>query len=210
MTIKASSLLSIIAIWGAMIPAVIVEPGSWWSLLFAALATAAVGTGAFRRLGISRLIAISGIWAGTGLAAGSDSDAAWVAVFAFLATGATVHSLMRRDAYLGGLGILVAWLVTGLTVLVSDGHEGAWISVFAFLTAGAVANTRGNPRGIAAIIWWAGAGTIMVATEDWYWLSAIAFILTATSLGFGGFRFPRRLEWDLFERDDDDGYRVVR
>ncbi len=210
MTIKASSLLSIIAIWAAMIPAVVLQPGAWWALIFAGLATFAVGTGAFRRLGLSRLIAITGVWAGAALAIGSDAGAAWISVMAMLATGATVHSFMRRDAYFGGLGIGAAWIATGLTVMLNDNHDGAWIAVFAFLTAGAVANSRGNPRGIAAIAWWSLAGVIMIATDGLHWLGVIAFILTATSLGLGGFQVPRRFEWDLFERDDDDGYRVVR
>jgi hypothetical protein len=203
MTIKASALLSIIAIWAAMIPAVAVEHASWWALIFAALATGAVGTGAFRSLGMSRLLAIAGAWAGSALAAGSTPDGAWTAIFAFLTTGAVVYSVMRKDAVLNGLGIAVAWLVVGLAVMTSHAHEGAWTCVFAFLTAGAVANHRTQRRGVAAAGWWAIAGVIMIAAQDYYWLSVFAFLLSTVSLGFGNFSFPRRLEWDLFERDDD-------
>jgi len=211
MTIKASSLLSIVAIWVASITAVAMQHDAWWSLIFAFLATAAVGTGAFRRLGLSRLIAISGIWAGTAIAIIETADATWVSVFAFLATGAVVHSFMRRDSYLGGLGIVVAWLVVGLAVSLADQDPPSWLCVFAFLTSGAVANSRGDRRGLAATIWWGLAGLIMVASDGWYWLGVIAFVLTVSSLGFGGFSFPRRLEWDLVDRDEDgDRVRVVR
>ena len=164
-----------------------------------------------RRLGLSRLIAISGIWAGTAIAIIETADATWVSVFAFLATGAVVHSFMRRDSYLGGLGIVVAWLVVGLAVSLADQDPPSWLCVFAFLTSGAVANSRGDRRGLAATIWWGLAGLIMVASDGWYWLGVIAFVLTVSSLGFGGFSFPRRLEWDLFDRDEDgDRVRVVR
>ena len=50
----------------------------------------------------------------------------------------------------------------------------------------------------------------MLTTAGWYWLGVIAFVLTVSSLGFGGFRFPRALEWDLFDRDDGDRVKVVR
>jgi hypothetical protein len=207
MTIKASSLLSIVAIWAAMIPAVVIEPKSWWSLIFAFLATGAVGTGAGRRLGLSRLIAITGIWLGTALAVGTRQDYAWVSIMAFLSTGAVVYSVMRRDALGVGAGIAFTWLMVGTVLLVNDDSAGSWISVFAFLTAGAVANTRSlHRRGLAAIVWWALAGGVMLAAAGWYWLCVPAFLLSAASLGFSDFSFPRRFEWDLFEREDDEGF----
>ncbi len=198
MTIKASSLLAIIAVWGFAVPAVVVEPAGWWSLIFAGLSTAMIGTSAGRSLGLSRLIAITGIWGGTALAV-SEGEA-WVSVFAFLATGAVVFSVMRRTALLNGLGIAVAWLATGAVVSGGDG-DGAWISVFAFLTAASVANHRSESRGIAAAAWWAFAGIVMVTAGGWYWLAAIAWLLSTASLGFTGFTLPSRIEWDLFDRD---------
>jgi len=186
-----------------MIAAVIASAGSWWTLIFALLATLAVGASAWRRLGLSRLIAICGIWAGTALIVGI-ADGGFSAVFAFLATGAVVYSTMRRDGLLIGSGIAVTWLIVGLVVAVNG--EGEWISVFAFLTAGALANTRGNDaRGISAILWWAIAGLVMlIADSGWAYVLAVpAFLLTAASLGFSDFRFPRGLEWDLFDGDDD-------
>ena len=208
MTLKVSSLLSIAAIWVAEIAAVVTEPECWWSLIFAVLATFAVGAGAFRRLGMSRLIAISGIWAGAAIGMANNPDATWISIFAFLSTAATVHSFMKRDAYLGGLGIALPWLLVGFAVAGDTEQAPAWISIFAFLTAGAIANSRGNRRGLAALIWWGAAGAIMWLTGGWYWLSVIAFGLTVSSLGVGGFSFPRGIEWDLFDRDDDGGDRV--
>ena len=83
----------------------------------------------------------------------------------------------------------------------------------AALTAGAVANSH-NPfsRGVAAIVWWAAAGAIVVLTgAGMAWLGVIAFLLTSLSLGFGGFSFPRGLEWDLWDRDDDnERVKIVR
>ena len=211
MTLKVSSLLSILAIWVAVITAVSIEPDCWWSIIFAALATGAVGVGAFRRLGLSRLIAISGIWAGTAIGMANDPDATWISIFAFLSTGAAVHSLMKRDSYVGGLGIALAWMVVGVVLARSTDNVPAWICVFAFLTTGAIANTRGDRRGLAALIWWGAAGGIMLVYDDWYWLAVFAFLLTASSVGFGGFSFPRGIEWDLFDRDDDgDRVKVVR
>lgn len=203
MTIKATSLLSILAIWACMIPAVAIEPDAWWSLIFAFLATGAVGIGAWRRLGLSRLVAVAGIWAGTAAAVASDPESTWVSIFAFLATGAVVYSVMRRDALTIGLGIAVTWSLVG-AVLATHGHEGSWIAIFAFLTAGSLANTRRHSaKGLAAILWWGIACTIMLATGGWYWLGVFAFILSATTVGFGDFHLPRGVEWDLFERDDD-------
>ena len=119
MTIKASALLSIVAIWATMIPAVIAEPGEWWSLIFAGLATMAIGISSWRRLGLSRVIAIAGIWAGTALAT-VESDG-WIAIFAFLATATAVHSIMQRTAILNGVAIATAWLVVGIVVNGADG-----------------------------------------------------------------------------------------
>lgn len=211
MTVKATSLLSILAIWVASIAAVAANGSSWWLLIFAVLATGAVGASAWRRLGISRLIAIAGTWAATGVAAGSDSGATWVSIFAFLATGAVVYSTMRRDAWLQGVGIATAWAAVALSV--AEHSNGAWMCIFAFLTAGAVSNSHGQMgRGLAAIIWWGATGLIVfVAGTGWAWLSVIAFFLTAASIGFGGFSFPKGLEWDLWDRDDDDErVKVVR
>lgn len=203
MSIKATSLLSILAIWVTMIPAVIAQPDAWWSLVFAVLGTFAIGVSAWRRLGLSRLIAISGTWFGTAFMVGSDESAAWAAVMAFLATAAIVYSTMRRDAWLAGLGIAGAWVMTG-AVVAANGGEGAWISVFAFLTAAVVANGRGSRvRGLATLLWWGIAGLVMIAASGWYWLSVLAFLLSAMALGAGDLQFPTRLEWDLFERDED-------
>jgi hypothetical protein len=132
-----------------------------------------------------------------------------MSIFAFLATAAVVYSAMRRTALLLAFGIIVAWGVTGAAAVRSEG-DATWISIFAFLTAATVANSwRGENRGIGAAIWWGIAGAIMLGTEGLYWLSVIAWLLSTISIGIGsgGFNFPRRFEWDLFERDDDD--RVV-
>jgi hypothetical protein len=202
-TIKATSALSIVAIWAAMIAAVVAKPDLWWTLIFAFLATGAVGISAWRRLGMSRLVAIAGIWGGTAIAVGVEGSG-FPSIFAFLSTGAVVYSIMRRDALLIGLGMAAAWLVAGGVVAI-NGDEGAWITVFSFLTVGALANTRGNNlRGLSAILWWGIAGAIMVAVGGgWSYVLCIpAFLLTSASLGFGDFGFPRGLEWDLFDRDD--------
>ena len=212
MTIKATSVLSILAIWVASIAAVAFESDSWWILIFAALATAAVGVSAWRRLGISRLIAISGTWAGAAFAAGTTGEAAWTSIFAFLSTGAVVFSTMKRDAWMLGLGIAVAWLAMGLSVA-GHGEDASWMCVFSFLTAGAVSNSH-HPfsRGVAAVVWWGLAGAlVMLFGAGLAWLSVIAFLLTSLSLGFGGFDFPRGLEWDLWDRDDDsERVKIVR
>ena len=210
MTIKATSVISILAIWVASVAAV--EPDSWWVIIFALLATGAVGASAWRRLGLSRLIGVVGTWAGMALAAGSSGDAAWTSIFAFLTTGAVVYSTMRRDAWLLGVGIATAWLATGLAVLV-HGSDASWMCVFAFLTAGAVANSHNDiVRGFAATGWWVIAGAlILILGSGFAWLSVIAFVLTTTSIGFGSFSFPRGLEWDLFDRDDDsERVKIVR
>lgn len=208
MTIKATSLLSIIAIWVTMLPAVIAEPGGWWGLIFAFLATGSIGIGAWRRLGLSRLIAISGVWLGTAIAIADNSDNTWISVFAFLATGAIVYSIMKRDAYLGGVGIAVAWVMTG-AVAVDSNSDAAWICIFAFLTAGAVANSfKKNTRGIVAAVAWGAVGVLMLAADGFYWTAIFAFIASATSFWMGGgINLPRSFEWDFFDRDDD-GERV--
>lgn len=202
MTIKATSALSILAIWVTMVPAVMAEPGAWWSLIFAVMATGAIGVSAWRRLGLSRVIAISGTWLGTAFAV--QEGEAWVSIFAFLATAAVVYSVMRRDALLLGLGIAVTWLMTGIVVAAHEG-DGSWICVFAFLTSGAVANSLSRmSRGVAAAGWWGAAGILMLAADGWHWLAIVAFVLTAGSIGFGDFQVPRRIEWDFFERDDSE------
>jgi hypothetical protein len=204
-SIKATSLLSILAIWVTMIPAVIAQPDAWWSLIFAALATGAIGASAWRRLGLSRVIAISGTWLGTAIAAGNNEGAAWVAVMAFLATAAVVYSTLRRDAVVAGIGIAVPWIFVGAVAAANDG-DGAWIAVFAFLGAATVANAGGKSivRGASAILWWGLAGLIMLVSGGWFWLSVVAFLLTAISLGISDFRLPTGLEWDLFDRDEED------
>jgi hypothetical protein len=202
MSIKATSLLSIVAIWVATITAVVIETDAWWSIIFAALATGAVGALAWRRLGLSRLIAIAGIWAGTAIGMASEPDATWISIFAFLSTGAVVYSIMRRV----GLGIAFAWLVVGSVIAINEEPDAAWISIFAFLTAGAVANNRTlHVRGVSAILWWGIAGGVMLAADGWYWLALAvpAFLLSAAALGFSDWGIPRRFEWDLFDRDDD-------
>lgn len=205
MTVKVSSLLAILAIWAAMIPAIVAEPDAWWALIFAALATGAIGVSAWRRLGISRLIAIAGTWAAIAVAISGNEATAWMAIFGFLTTGAVVYSSMRRDAWLAGLGVGVAWAAVGLASVANDG-EGTWICVFAFLTAGAIANSggRGAVRGASAMLWWGIAGAVMVIGDGgWTFVLAIAaFLLTALALGFADFRLPTKLEWDLFDGED--------
>ncbi len=88
--------------------------------------------------------------------------------------------------------------------LARHGQGGVWISVFAFLTAGAIASSRSKARrGLIATFAWGAAGLIMLAADGMHWLAIVAFILSATSLGFENFVFPRRFEWDLFDRDED-------
>ncbi len=50
---------------------------------------------------------------------------------------------------------------------------------------------------------WGIAGFVMIAAGGWYGLSIAAFVLSAASIGISEFRIPRKIEWDLFERDDD-------
>jgi hypothetical protein len=207
-TIKATSLLAILIIWGSVIPAMALEPEAWWSAIFAALATAAIGISAWRRIGLARVLAIAGIWAGTAAAMARDADATWMSIFAFLATGAVVYGIMRRDGLLVGLGVAATWAMAG--AVAARDADAAWISILAFLTTGALANSRWNPgRGLAAIAWWGAAGAVMLATEDWYWLCIPAFLLTAAAIPFGGLprpRMPGKFEWDLFDRDDRDSH----
>ena len=204
MTIKATSLLALIAIWAGTIVAIAISPDAWWIIFFAALATGAVGVSLWRRLGMPRVIAVAAVWASIAVMVGFHSDAAWASIFGFVATGAIVYSGMRRDAYAGALGIAAAW---GVTAAASAHDDGAtWICIFAFLTTGAVANSFGITRGLSAILWWAIAGAIILSTGgDYAWLAVFAFVLTASSIGFGGggFHIPRRFEWDIFDRDDD-------
>lgn len=206
MTIKATSALSILAIWVSTIIAVVVEPDSWWIIIFALLATAAVGVSAWRKLGISRLAAITGAWVGVALAAGAESGASWASIFAFLTTGAVVYSTMRRDALVLGVGIAAAWLAVGIAVA-AKGDGVTWMSIFAFLTAGAIANSGGGiARGGSAVLWWGiTLAVVLIGGGGWAWLSILAFLLTSASVGFSDFHFPSRLEWDLFDRDDDAG-----
>lgn len=204
MTVKATSLLALIAIWAGTVIAIAISPEAWWIVFFAFPASGAVGLSLWRRLGIPRVIAITAVWASLAVMVGFHADAAWASVFAFVATGAIVYSGMRRDAYLGALGIATAW---GVTAAIGAAHSDAsvtWVCIFAFLTTGAVANTFGTARGVSAIIWWAIAGAVILATGgDYAWLTIFAFVLSAGSIGFGGFNFPKRFEWDLFDRDDD-------
>ncbi len=201
LSIKATSALSIAVIWATMTPAIFVEPGGWPALVFAFLGTVAIGVSAWRRLGISRLIAISGVWLATALAVAGSSDNWWMASFAFLSTAAIVYSIMKRDAYLGGAGIALAWLVTGVIAMSQDGDT-AWMSIFAFLTAAAVANAFGTSRrALIATVAWAIAGVLMFALDGSYWIALIATLFSITSFGLGGFNMPRKFEWDLFDRD---------
>lgn len=203
MTIKATSALSIVVIWVATIAGIAAAGGGYAAIVFAALATGAVGVSAWRRLGVSRLVAISGVWAGMALGMAPHEGAWWTSVFAFLSTGAIVYSVMRRDDVYVGLGIAAAWLAMGVATYKFDGA--AWMCVFAFLTTGALANTRGNAaRGLSAILWWGiAAAIVVIGGNGWAWLSVPAFILTSASVGFGDFHLPRGLEWDIFEHDDD-------
>ena len=79
------------------------------------------------------------------------------------------------------------------------------MAVFALLTAGALANTGGNlARGVTGVLWWGIAGAVvLIAGAGWAWLCVPAFLLTAGSVGVSDFHLPRRMEWDLFDRDDD-------
>jgi hypothetical protein len=158
----------------------------------------------WRRLGLSRVVALAGIWIATGVGIATDGGNAWVSVFAFLSTGAVVYSMMSRSAIGNGASIAAVWGLVG-AIMAAYGSEGSWISVFAFLTAAAVANSGGRyERGLAAAIWWAIAGTLMLATGQLYWLSAFAFVLSVVPMGRSWFRLPRRFEWDLAAEDEHD------
>lgn len=202
-TVKASSVLSILVIWATMIAAVVVHPDEWPALIFAFLATGAVGISAWRSLGMSRLIAITGAWVATMLGSFYAETGLFMSIFAFLSTGAIVYSGLHRDAIANGVGIAAAWLTTGI-VVAANGDEAAWIAIFAFLTAAALANTRGrDARGLGAVLWWGLAGAIMIISGGWYWLCVPALLFTEFSLGFNEFSLPRGIEWDLFKRDSD-------
>lgn len=203
MTVKATSLLALVAIWVSTILAVIAEPDGWWAIIFAFLASGAIGPRLWRSIGLSKLIAVAGTWAATGVAIAGDPDSTWVSIFAFLTTGAVSFGVMRKDAIPLGAAIAVAWAVVG--VVSANDPDAAWTSIFAFLTAGALANSHGEwARGGSAVVWWGLAGAIMLIADGWYWLSIPAFLLSATSIGFGDFEWPRRIDWDFFDRDDRD------
>lgn len=210
MTIKASALLAALVIWATIVPAVVVQPDAWWALVFAVLATGAVASSFWRRLGIARVLGIGGAWAGAAIAIIETPDATWSAIFAFLSTVTILYSAMRREAILHGLAIATAWLAFGAIVVAHEG-EAVWPCVMAFLTTGAIANSRGNARALAGILWWAiAAGVIVAAGGDFAWLTAVAFVLTVASVGIGDFKFPTGIEWDLFGRgggDDESGER---
>jgi hypothetical protein len=210
MTVKATSLLALAAIWVSTILAVMAEPEGWPAIIFALLASTSIAPRLWRSIGLSKLIAIAAPWAATGLAVAGDPDGWWVSIFAFLTTAAVSLGIMRKDAMALGAGIAVAWAVVGVTT--ADDPDAAWTSIFAFLTAGALANSHGEwARGGSAMVWWGLAGAIMLIADGWYWMSIPAFLLSASSIGFGDFEFPRRIDWDFFDRDDDDdpGPRVV-
>jgi hypothetical protein len=159
-----------------------------------------VGIGFWRRLGLPRVIAIAGIWGGTALVVGNDQGT-WPALFAFFATCAVVYSLMRRDAYVLGLGIGFVWLAFALIVV--DQQQAAWIAIFAFLTAATTASSRSTwAKGAAAMIWWSIAAAIILAADGLYWLTVIAWLLGGASMGFRDWNFPRRIEWDILDSDD--------
>lgn len=203
MTIKATSALSILAIWIATAIGIRLAHGGWPVIIFAALTTAAVGASAWRRLGMSRLLAIAGTWAAVAIAMDGHHHTWWISIFAFLSTAAVVYSVMRRDDYAVGLGVAVAWLVVGIAT--REYPHTAWMSVFAFLSAGALSNTRGNwARGVSAILWWSLLlAVVLVSDGGWAWLCVPAFLLTAMAVGLSDFHFPRGIEWDLFDREDD-------
>jgi hypothetical protein len=201
-TIKVSSLLAIAAIWAATITAVVIEPDSWWAVIFAVLATGTIGVQAWRRLGWSRLIGIAGIWAATGSAMAHDSDSTWMSIFAFLSTGAVVMSILKRNDTLGGFAIAAAW---GGAATLAMANGDAWTGVMAFLTAGALANGRNPTQRLVSIAAWAVVAAIGVAEPALSWLAVFAFVATVVA-GMGGFGPPRGIEWDLFDRKrrDDD------
>ena len=200
MTIKASSLLAIVAIWAMMIAAVLQTPEAWWALIFAGLATTSIGIGFWRRLGLAKLVAVVGIWAGTALII-ANGEAVWPSVMAFLATAALVHARHDRNTVILGLAFAAVWLLTAYIVI--DQHAGAAISVFAALTVGTLAGNRSRwARGLTVLVWWGAAGVVILATNDHYWLAAVAWLLSIAPLGIPNWNLPRRIEWDFGERDD--------
>ncbi len=204
LTLKATALLAIAAIWGASVSAVALHADAWWTLVFAVLATGAVG---FRRsVGLARVLAIAGIWGSAAAITAGNADHAWVTVFAFLATGAVVYSAMERDAFLSGLGIAVSWAAAAVAVVATDG--GAWITVFSFLTTGAVANIgRGGGGGVLAILAWVVAAAAIVALDGHHWLAVFAFVFGSLHFGVPGVRFPTRFEWDFRSDDHSESVR---
>ena len=201
MTIKATSVLAILAIWGAMVPAVLRNHDAWWALIFAFLATGAVGVSAGRRLGLSRVLAVAGIWGGTAAALASHESAAWMAVFAFLATGVVVYSRLKRDALIHGLVTGGIWALVGAAA--ARDADATWICVFAFLTTGSIVNTREVMRPLVAAAAWGAAGAVMLITKEYYWLAPIAWVASWFIFRHNPFSMPRRFEWDLFEKEDD-------
>jgi hypothetical protein len=199
LTIKASAVLAIAAIWIATIAGIAADSGAWWSVFFAMLATAAVGSGFWRSLGWSRLIAIAGVWAATAIAFGNDSGVTWMSIFAAFSTFAIVHSRMRMTAFLNGLAAVVPWAIASALTFIDSGA--AWTCVFAFFTVGSVAN-GGMFRALVSMAAWGGLGAIMIVQEDWYWLSILAFVATAIAFSSRP-EVPRKFEWDLFESEDD-------
>ena len=199
MTVKASPLICLVAIWAAVVTGIAFEPGAWWAIFFALLATVAVGLSAIRRLGLARIVAVAGTWAGAAVAFGADSGATWMSIFAFLTTAGVVYSRMKPGALFEGGAIAVAWLAAGITA--SQDASAAWIGVFAALSARWIA-AGGRLRSLLAIGAWAAAGTMMTWQEGMYWLAPIAFFVTLFPIR-KGVAFPRRFEWDLSWRADD-------
>ncbi len=204
LTLKATALLAIMAIWGASVAAVALHGDVWWTLVFAVLATGAVG---FRRsVGLARVLAIAGVWGSAAAITASNPDHAWVTVFAFLSTGAVVYSAMERDAFLSGLGVAVSWIAAAAAVVATDG--GAWITVFSFLTTGAIANIgRGGGAGALAIVAWVVAAAAIVVLDGHHWLAVFAFAIGSLHFGVTGVRFPTRLEWDFRSDDHSESVR---
>jgi len=200
-TVKASSVLCIVAIWAAVVTGIAFEPGAWWAIFFAFLATGSVGLSAMRRLGLSRVVAVAGTWAGAAVAFGADSTATWMSIFAFLTTGGVVYSRMKPGALLAGAAIAVAWLAVGITA--HQDASAAWTCIFAALSARWIASGQ-NIRALVAIGAWAGAAALMTWQEGMYWLSVLAFAVTLFPMQRGPL-LPRRFEWDLsWSRDDGD------
>ncbi|MGD9933952.1 MAG: hypothetical protein AB7T37_09555 [Dehalococcoidia bacterium] len=199
MTVKASPLLCLIAIWAAVVMGIAFEPGAWWATFFALLASVAVGLSAMRRLGLSRIVAVAGAWAGAAVAFGADGGATWMSIFAFLTTTGVVYSRMKPGALLEGAAVAVAWLAAGVTA--NQDADAAWTGIFAALSAKWIAG-GGRLRSMLGAAAWGAAGAVMTWQEGMYWLAPIAFFVTLFPIG-KGVAFPRRFEWDLSWRTDD-------